>query len=171
MTSALVSRLRSGDERAWEEFYDSAAPALRGYISRLGATDPDDTLGEVMVNIVRDIHRFQGNDAELRPWAFRIAHNRVIDATRRQRSRPVEVTGDPEFDQTPAVTPLVETPDLNEISRLLNLLTDDQRTVIWLRFVAEFSLAETADITSRTTEAVAALTHRGLRALRQHLDT
>ena len=171
MTSALVSRLRSGDERAWEELYDSLAAALRGYISRLGAKDPDDILGDVMVSIVRDIHRFQGNDAELRPWAFRIAHNRVIDATRRQRSRPVEVTGDREFDQTSTVIPLAEVPDLNEVSRLLSLLTEDQRAVIWLRFVADFSLAEAADITSRTTEAVAALTHRGLRTLRQHLDT
>ena len=170
MTASLVTRLRSGDERAWEELYDALAPDLRGYISRLGARDPDDVLGETMVNVVRDIHSFQGKDAELRPWAFRIAHNRVIDGARRQRSRPVEVAGPADADDASFAGPLLETPDTAEISRLLDLLTDDQKTVIWLRFVADFSLADTATITSRSTEAVSALTLRGLRTLRQHLE-
>ena len=47
---------------------------------------------------------------------------------------------------------------------------DDQRTVIWLRFVADFSLTEVAEITSRTPDAVAALSHRGLRTLREALQ-
>ena len=169
MNAALLSRLRSGDERAWEELYDNLAADLRGYALRLGAKDPDDIVGDTMVNVVRDIGRFQGTDAEIRPWAFRIAHNRVVDAARRQKSRPVEVAPDLEFDDRTELAPLTETPDTSEISRLLNVLTEDQRAVIWLRFVADFSVAETAEITSRTTEAVAALTHRGLRTLRQHL--
>ena len=170
MTTFLTSRLRSGEERAWEEFYDMLAGDLRGYIARLGAKDPDDTLGETMVHLVRDIGRFDGTDAEIRPWAFRIAHNRVIDAARRQRSRPVEVTTDTSSENTHAVAPLAETPDLHELSRLLGLLTEDQRTVIWLRFVADFSLTEVAEITSRTPDAVAALSHRGLRTLREALQ-
>ena len=170
MTPSFVTRLRSGDDRAWEELYDALAPDLRGYISRLGARDPDDVLGETMVNIVRDIQRFQGSEAELRPWAFRIAHNRVVDGARRKRSRPVEVASDTNHDSARFAGPLVETPDTAEISRLLDLLTDDQKTVVWLRFVADFSLADTATITSRSTEAVSALTLRGLRTLRQHLE-
>lgn len=170
MTNVLVTRLHSGDERAWEQVYDMLAPELRGYISRLGARDPDDVLGETMVNIVRDIHRFEGSDNELRPWAFRIAHNRVIDAVRRKRSRPEEASDESLLNSRADLAPLAEMPDPQAISRLLDQLTDDQKTVIWLRYIADFSLADTATITGRTTEAVAALTLRGLRTLRVALS-
>ena len=171
MSTIFVARLRSGDERAWEQAYDMLAPELRGYISRLGARDPDDVLGETMVNIVRDIHRFEGSDNELRPWAFRIAHNRVIDSARRKRVRPVEVGNDSLVNDQAAAAPLSEPPDPREIARLLDLLTDEQKTVVWLRYIADFSLSETATITGRTSEAVAALTSRGLRTLRQALSS
>ena len=170
MSDSLLSRLRSGEDRAWEELYDILAPDLRRYIARLGARDPDDTLGETMVHIVRDIHRFAGNESEIRPWAFRIAHNRVIDSARRQRSRIVEVSSDNFLDNAVSPAPLADIPNLDEVSRLLNLLTAEQKSVIWLRYVADFSLSETATITGRTPEAVAALTHRGMRTLRESLS-
>ncbi|MFM8530794.1 MAG: RNA polymerase sigma factor [Ilumatobacteraceae bacterium] len=84
-----VVLLRRNDRAAWEAFYDSLAGELRGYVRRIGARDPDDVLGEVMVQVVRHLPPFTGTSGELRPWVFRIARNRVIDSARR-RSRRVE---------------------------------------------------------------------------------
>lgn len=170
-TEELLAGLRVRDRWAWEEFYDSVAPELRAYVKRIGGRDPDDILGETMLQVVRDLPRFRGSASELRPWVFRIARNRVIDAGRRRARRPVEVDLDVEFDNNTADLPdLVSDPDPGAVGRVLDDLTDDQREAVWLRHVLDLSLDDTARIMNRDPGAVAALTHRGLRRLRRLLD-
>lgn len=168
MTDGLVSRLLRNESSAWEEFYDSTAADLRAFVARIGSRNPDDTVGEVMVQVVRDIGRFRGSDSELRPWVFGIARHRVIDEGRRRTRRPVEVQQDP--DDNRIVTVPDEIPDLGQVSELLADLTSDQREVLWLRHGLGFSLAETAEIVGKDPEAVAALAYRGLRRLRTLLS-
>ena len=171
MTTDLLVQLRRGDSRAWESFYDSHATDLRSYIARLGARDVDDILGETMVQVVRDIKKFRGDDAGLRPWTFRIAHHRVIDAARANARRPVDVTDMFDDDSQSHLAPLSDVPDTGELSALLNELTPDQRAAVWLRHVAGFSLEDAAGVLDKTPDAVASLTFRGLRQLRKLLQS
>lgn len=170
MADAFISQLRTGDNAAWEQVYDLLAGDVRAYVSRLGSREPDDIVGETMVQLVRDISRFTGTSHELRPWAFRIAHNRVIDAARRRGARPTEVQVDPSSESLVTPAPLTESPDLDRLSELLDGLTIDQREVVWLRFGADMSLDDTATILGKSPDAVAALTHRALRTLRASLS-
>lgn len=169
MTSDVLRQLRNGENAAWQSFYDQLAPELRAYIVRLGARDVDDLLGETMMQIVRDINSFSGSPAEVRAWSFRIAHNRVIDASRRRKSRPAEVPIDETLDTVSAQVPLAELPDTAALSDLLQGLTADQRSVVWLRYVADLTLDETAVVVGKAPEAVAALTYRALASLRRSL--
>ncbi|HEY1517508.1 MAG TPA: sigma factor, partial [Solirubrobacteraceae bacterium] len=59
--------------------YRDLAPAVLGYLRALRVREPEDVLGEVFVQVVRDIGRFRGDDDALRRWLFSIAHNRVMD--------------------------------------------------------------------------------------------
>jgi RNA polymerase sigma-70 factor (ECF subfamily) len=163
-----LSPLVKGDDAAWASFYDSIAGDLRAYIVRIGARDPDDVLGETMVQLVRDVKRFEGTYDELRPWAFRVARNRVSDAARRRTRRP-DVMADLDDDQTPDPAPLETSPDLDRLSELLSGLTDDQREAVWLRHVLDLPLTTAAEIMDRDPGAVAALTMRAMRRLRQQL--
>ncbi len=169
ITADFLDRLRSGDNSSWQSFYDQLAPELRAYIARLGARDPDDLLGETMMQIVRDINKFSGAPTEIRAWSFRIAHNRVIDASRRRNARPAEVPIDETLDSVPAQDHLRELPDIETLSNLLQTLTPDQRSVIWLRYITELTLEETAEVVGKTQVAVAALTYRALASLRTSL--
>lgn len=162
----FVARLRDGDRAAWETFYDSISGDLRGYLVRLGARDPDDLLGETMVQVVRDIGRFTGAGDELRPWTFRIARNRLIDASRRRQRRPVETVLDD--GDLPVSSPLGDS-GTEDLSALLSSLTPDQREAVWLRYVLDLSLADAATVMGKAPEAVAALTHRAMERLRKTL--
>jgi RNA polymerase sigma-70 factor (ECF subfamily) len=122
------------------------------------------------MQIVRDINGFAGSATEVRAWSFRIAHNRVIDASRRRKSRPVEVPLDDSYEPESAQVRLTEAPDLEILSGLLGDLTADQRSVVWLRYVAELTLDETAAVVGKTTQATAALTYRALNNLRRSLN-
>ena len=81
----VLRLLRARDQAAWADFYDRHAADVRAYIRRMGGREPDDLLGETMVQVVRDIARFTGEPSELRAWLFGIARNRVIDDARRRR--------------------------------------------------------------------------------------
>ena len=109
------------------------------------------------------------------PWVkswFRssgIARHRVIDEGRRRSRRPQEFPTDIDDDAGPAA-PLAADPDPGRVGELLEALTPDQREVVWLRYGADLSLADTASIVGKDPAAVAALAHRGLRRLRALLD-
>lgn len=169
MTSGLLSRLRANDQTAWAELYDSVAADLRAYVKRLGALSPDDIVGDAMVCVVKDLPKFHGTESELRPWIFRIAHNRVVDSARRRGARVSEVSTDFGTEAFEPYMPLMSMPNLSELSGLLDTLTTDQKAAVWLRFVTNLSLEDAAAVMGKTNDAVAALTTRALRHLRAQL--
>ena len=120
-----------------------------------------------MVSIVRDISNFAGSVGEIRPWAFRIARNRVIDASRRQKIRPIESPLDRNNEPiTVDDEPLGEV-DLGRLNEAFSQLTAEQREVLWLRYALDLSLEETATIVQSTPDAVAAMAYRALSRLRK----
>ena len=67
------------------------------------------------------------------------------------------------------LAPLEVDPDPTQLAEYLDLLTDDQREVVWLRFGLDFSLEETAAAVGKDPQAVAALSYRALQRLRRLL--
>ena len=143
------------------EAYRNLAPAVLGYFRAQRAPDPEDLLGEVFLQVARDLPRFSGDDAALRRWVFAIAHNRLLDARRRAERRP-QVTSAvvPDLPAPPPVDSLDPA-----LVQALGTLTPDQREVLVLRFVADLALEDVARITHRRVGAVKALQHRALDAL------
>lgn len=144
-----------------ENTYRELAPAVLGYLRSQRARDPEDLLGEVFLQVTRDLSRFRGDRDDLRRWVFTIARHRLVDDARRRARRPEIV--DRELPDVSAVPP-ADAPD-PELVRALALLTDDQREVIALRFIADLPLEEVARVTKRKIGAVKALQHRGLATL------
>jgi RNA polymerase sigma-70 factor, ECF subfamily len=141
--------------------YKALAPHVLAYLRAQRVGDPEDLLGEVFLQVARDMHRFSGDAAALRRWVFAIAHNRVLDARRRAARRPLLHDAEvPELPSGPPPEPV--DPDLIEA---LSSLTPEQREVILLRFIADLSLEDVAKLTKRKVGAVKALQHRGLENL------
>jgi RNA polymerase sigma factor (sigma-70 family) len=163
--STLQERSRDADEpqiRADpENVYRDLAPAVLGYLRSQRARDAEDLLGEVFLQVTRDLARFRGDRDDLRRWVFTIARHRLVDDYRRRARRPQQL--DREMLDAPAPPP-DEAFD-PELVAALALLTDDQREVIALRFIADLPLDVVARVTKRKIGAVKALQHRGLAAL------
>lgn len=66
--NALLEAARDGDEGAWAEIFQELAPVVLGYLRSNGAPDPDDTLGEVFLQVSRDIKAFEGDERRFRAW-------------------------------------------------------------------------------------------------------
>jgi RNA polymerase sigma factor (sigma-70 family) len=143
------------------DVYRAYARGVLGYLRSQGVADPEDVLGEVFLNVAKSLPRFQGDDDHLRRWVFTLAHHRIIDERRRRARRPRVV--DSEVPDRPAPPP--PDPADPELMAALAQLTEEQREVILLRFIADMPVDEVARLTSRTAGAVRALQHRAITQL------
>ena len=153
---------RQRDESA--EVYLALAPAVFGYLRAQRVADPEDVLGEVFLQVARDLPRFRGGDAALRRWVFSIAHNRVIDDVRRRARRREELTAEP-LDGPGGIDAVADGAWDPALVDAVHGLTADQREVVLLRFVADLSIEQVAGLTDRTPGAVKSLQHRALENL------
>src|SRR5512132_2244997 len=87
---STLTAARTGEEWAWAALYRDTAPPLLPYLKARGAIDPDDTLGEVFVRVVRKLPEFRGGESDFRAWLFTIARHRLIDEARLRARRPEE---------------------------------------------------------------------------------
>lgn len=152
------------------EVYRRLAPAVLGYLRGQRAPEPEDLLGEVFLQIARDAHKFSGDGPEdERRWVFTVARHRAIDARRRAARRPA-ITDVPLEEHAPAAPPPADPVD-PQLVEALHRLTEDQREVVLLRFVADLPLSDVAMLMSRSVNATKQLQHRAVAALREQLAT
>lgn len=169
----LLSAARDGAEPAWRELYDELAPSLYGYLRARGAREPEDLTGEVMVQVVRDLDRFEGDWRGFRAWVLKIAQHRLIDDARSRSRRPADPV--PEPPEPPSGDPFEAGMEasrlgLARMTELLAELPTNQRTVLLLRIVADLTIDEVADVLGKRAGAVKQLQRRGLLAVRKQLE-
>lgn len=171
----LLAAARSGGEAAWRELYDTLSPAVLGYLRARGAEDPEDLTGEVFLQVVRDLERFEGDWHGFRAWVLTIAHHRLLDHRRHRSRRPTDPVAEPPEDPRPDLAPTVDVEaaarlGLERATALIGELSEDQRCVLLLRIVADLTVEEVARVLGKRPGAVKQLQRRGLIALRKRLE-
>lgn len=169
--SELIKRAQNGDQAAFAQIYHRYAQPLYRYIYfRVGDADlAEDLRAEVFLRVFESLDRYEDRGWPLSAWLYRIARDRTVDVIRRSRLRQTvsleSWSGACEGPDHEVVTRL----DCEELRRHLCDLTDDQRQVIYLRFMADLSIQEVAQRLGRSEGAVKALQHRGLQSLARRL--
>jgi len=188
--AALAALAARGEPGAFARLYERHVDAVYRYV-RFRVRDPalaEDLTHDVFVRALdgvrglREPERFAG-------WLLRIAHNRVANHWRWRDARPENVApgddghdalGRLAADPAPAsgATAPGEGYGLEHVEARVDAaralaaaaaLTDLQREVVALRFVAGLDLAETAAAMGRSVGAIKNLQHHALRALRDRL--
>ena len=157
------------------QLYRQLAPSVLGYLRTQRVPDPEDVLGEVFLQVARDLGRFRGDDAGLRRWVFSIAHNRAMDAHRRAARQRASLEAELADASTSASGIGIAAPPPDPLDPVLvdalATLSADQREVVVLRFVADLPLEAVAKITGRKVGAVKALQHRAMENLRRAVSS
>ena len=170
----ILAAARTGADGAWTALYRDLAPSVRGYLRARGALEPDDLVGEVFLQVVRDLHRFEGGEREFRTWMFTIVHHRLLDDGRRRSRRPVEPSpsevleafgelGDVEEEAIAGLT-------VARVRQFVGRLSPDQQDVLLLRLLGDLAIDDVAAIVGKRPGAVKALLRRGLASLRRELS-
>lgn len=170
-----LAAAREGLPSAWVAIHDDVAPLVHAYLRQQSLDDPDDVAGETLLQVVRDLHRFQGDHRQFRSWVLTIAHHRMLDARRARGRRPADPVPAERFRSlssgpTDASDGALQEESLVEVMRLLADLTEEQRTVVLLRVLGDLTLEEVAAVLGRSVGSVKALQHRAFAALRARLS-
>ncbi|HWL64896.1 MAG TPA: RNA polymerase sigma factor [Actinomycetota bacterium] len=171
--AAVLSAARTGDSSAWEEIYKNLSPIVMGYLRSRRAPDPEDLVGAVFLDLVRNLSRFQGNERDFRTWTLTIAHRRLVDALRKAKRRDAEIYTD-RISEAQVPSGDTETEALDQLGsaqvrELLGGLSPDQQDVLLLRILGDLTIDETAEVLGKRPGAVKALQRRGLAALKRKL--
>jgi RNA polymerase sigma-70 factor, ECF subfamily len=164
----VLARARSGDDAAFLELWRGLQPRLLRYLRVLGCDDPDDVASETWLQVVRDLHRFNGDEEEFRRWLFTVGRHRAIDAARartRRRVSPVADGLDGFADGQTVEEQVLDGMSVKKAIGLLAGLSQDQAEAVALRVIAGLDTPAVAGILGKSPGAVRVALHRGLRAL------
>jgi RNA polymerase sigma factor (sigma-70 family) len=175
--SAVLEAARAGQRSALETVYRDLAPTVLGYLRGQRAVEPEDLASDVFVGVVRGLPGFRGGERDFRSWVFSIAHRRLIDERRRlarRREQPVDPSA---LADHLAGAPVGDVEE-DAAARLgtawavgaLDVLTEDQRSVLLLRVVADLSVEEVARLVEKQPGAVKTLQRRALASLARHFE-
>ena len=148
---------------AFLETVANLRPRLHRYCSRMTGSvlDGEDVVQEALFDAYRKLDAFDG-ERPLTPWLFRIAHNRCIDFLRRRGVRE-DAEAEATAPEPVAVAPVDPPgPALGRaVEHLVLALPPRERACVLLKDVLDYSLEESAELTSSTVGAVKAALSRG----------
>ncbi len=146
---------------AFLETVTQLRPSLHRYCARMTGSvmDGEDVVQEALFEAYRKLDKFDDR-RPLKPWLFRIAHNRCIDFLRK---RGVRVEAETAAMVPDAVNP-VEPPALGlgrAVEHLVSSLPPKERACVLLKDVFDYSLEEIAELVDSTVGGVKAALIRG----------
>ncbi|HEX8066694.1 MAG TPA: RNA polymerase sigma factor [Thermoleophilaceae bacterium] len=154
-------------ERLYEEH---AQPLLAFLVYRTGSRPlAEDVLADTFERVFRARRRFDPRKASEKTWLYSIALNCLRDNARRataearalERAVPVPA-GD-------AGGPFEAVEDRDSLGRAMEALSDEERESIALRYGADLTVPEIAELTGEKLTTVEGRVYRALRKLRQEL--
>ena len=176
----LIERAQSnGDPAAFDALYLLFADRIFRYLlARLGRVElAEELVAQVYLHLMEKIDRYQlaprDNITIFPAWLYRLAHNKMIDALRKmQRRDHLGIEQAENLAEPVSLLDVVENKiDFEQLLHTLNLLNEQQRQVLLLRFIEGLSIAETAQVLQKSEGAVKALQHRSLENLRRYLQS
>jgi RNA polymerase sigma-70 factor, ECF subfamily len=172
---SLLAAAKRMDKEALEKIFDLYATSLYRYALRLcgDVLMADHIVGDVFTKLLDQLASGNGPRSNLRSYLYQTAYHIVVDEVRSShRQAPLEALT--AFSPAgPSGLLGVENQILLDkiIDAIQHDLTEDQRHVVILRFLEEFSLRETAAILGKEVNHVKVIQNRAIAKLRKVLES
>jgi RNA polymerase sigma-70 factor, ECF subfamily len=163
----LVLRSQVGDEAAFAELLELYGPRLLAFTERMMQSSPEqiaDLTQEIWIAIFRSLAGLR-DAGKFRPWAFRIARDRIYREYRR-RKLPVQSFDETAAEELSEGQDGVTAADVEEIHHCLKLISPEHREALILRFFEDLSYEQIAEVTGATAGTVRSRIHYAKHALR-----
>ena len=164
---AVVKAAQRGSNEALEELFRRhwRGAHRAAYLVVHDGAAAEDIAQEAFISAIRSLERFDRR-RPFAPWLHRIVVNRAIDWTRARKARR-EVSGET-TEMWDAESPEVDLDALADSGRILEVLRSlgpEQRAVVVLRYILEYTPGEIAELLGMPRGTVNSRLRRGLDAL------
>ncbi|MGE0086659.1 MAG: RNA polymerase sigma factor [Desulfococcaceae bacterium] len=185
----LVERIREGDDNASEMLirrYQEKAYAIAWSMCGRDREEAKDIVQDVFIKVLRNIGKFQGKSS-FYTWFYRILLNTCLDRRRRQSvwKKIFSPWNPARKDDDESANPLEEQPDMSEnsnpltvlsgkefgkeVQKVLDSLSEKQRTVFQLKVFHDMSIPEIAEVMNTAQGTVKSHLFRATRYLQENL--
>jgi RNA polymerase sigma-70 factor (ECF subfamily) len=173
----LVARCLAGEADAFKELYDGHATRLYSLAYRMAgtATEAEDILQEVFLQVFRKLSSFKG-DSALATWLYRLALNLCLDRVRSKQGKMERVTVALEDERGQAVVPAARRRTDGVVDRLdlekgIEQLPPSYRAAFLLHDVEGFEHHEVGDMLGIAEGTSKSLVHKARLRLRAFLTS
>src|SRR5499433_4597239 len=146
---------------AFLETISTLRPSLHRYCARMTGSvmDGEDVVQEALIEAYRKLDQYD-ESRPLKPWLFRIAHNRCIDFLRRKRVRD-EAEAAAAMPEAVSPAQPITLGIGKAVEHLVASLPPKERACVLLKDVFDYSLEEIAELVDSTVGGVKAALNRG----------
>jgi RNA polymerase sigma-70 factor, ECF subfamily len=166
----IIRRCQAGDREAFRTVVEKYQNILYGtaYLMTGNRTAAEDHVQEAFLSAWKGIGSFR-TGYPLKPWLVRILVNKILSYQRTNANPMISL------DANLALDPAGDDPAENiaqrdQLRRVMQRLSNEQRQVILLRYFAGLSLAETAAALRRPQGTVKSQTSRALELLKDLIE-
>ncbi|EKD58349.1 MAG: hypothetical protein ACD_56C00146G0008 [uncultured bacterium] len=176
-TDADLIELSKKDPEMFGFLMERYQTQLAHYIRRIGQfaqEDTEDLLQEVFIKIYQKLNEYE-ESLKFSSWAYRIAHNHVIDHFRKVNARPkTNALDDEEWGRLISASihlekEIMDKDCVQKIRTVIAQLPIKYKEVLVLRFIEEKDYEEIMDILKKPKGTVATLISRGKETLLKKL--
>lgn len=151
--------MKKGDRRAAGALYDELAPKVHGFIfARTNDKEATDDLSqEIFLKLIDKIKTFDKKKGDFTVWFWRLARNTLIDHYRKKKEVRFSGFAEEDLDRLASYEHrhgIDEKLALEKLRGFLKTLAEEEQQVFELRYVAELSYAEIAEISGKSEGAL-----------------
>jgi len=159
------------DPAAFGGLYDRyVQPIYRYVFSRLGnAPEAEDVTSQTFMAAYDSLARYRER-GQFSAWLFKIARSKMNDHFRRSRREVRLETVGEILEREDALGTLIRAEELSRIRSVISELNDKEQDLIRLRYVADLSFAEIAELLGKREDAVKKSVYRLLARLKSQME-
>jgi len=156
---------------AFGRLYDSFIQRIYRYVySRVGTSpEAEDITSQTFIAAYESLGRYR-EQGQFSVWLFRIARSKMNEHFRRSRREVGLDAAERIVEVDDALGSLIQNEELARLRFLIKKINDDERELLRLRYVAELSFAEMAEVLDKREDAVKKSVYRLLERLKGQME-
>ena len=156
---------------AFGRLYDRFVQRIYRYVySRVGnAHEAEDITSQTFIAAYESLRRYRERGQFL-AWLFRVARSKINDHFRRSRREVGLDAAERIVEADDALGALIQNEELIRLRSLIKKINDDERELIRLRYVADLSFVEIAELLGKREDAVKKSVYRLLGRLKGQME-
>lgn len=179
----LLDKYLSGDREAGEKLFGNAYPSIKRYVfsctkgdTFLSESDKEDIISESMMRAISNQHLYNGS-SKFQTFIIGYAHNIILEKHRKKAKESkniisiedaLNVEGIDLYDNPVKI--IVKKEQIDAVKEALNMLSDEQRTIIVLRVFNDMPFKLVAQLAGKSEDAVDSLFRRAIISFKNNFE-